>query len=93
MDYKALYERERKRSEKMKEISDFLIQCIENGFDYKVDTITLNQLESEISAIEAESGEERDKNCPKCNSTNIIWWMCHDFYKCNDCNLESDKKQ
>jgi hypothetical protein len=67
MDYKALYERERKRSEKMKEYIELLREELDESVviafthGWRSSNIDKGQkLRDELSAIEAESGEEEE---------------------------------
>ena len=44
--------KEQRIIEKQKELIDYLISCIENGFDYQIDTLVVNKFQSEIAALE-----------------------------------------
>ena len=46
--------------EKQRILIGFLIDSIENGFDYKVDTQIVNDAQEEISALEAAIAKEKD---------------------------------
>ena len=44
--------------EKQKELIDYLISCIENGFDYQIDTLVVNKFQSEIAALLREPDQD-----------------------------------
>ena len=73
MNYKALYEHERKRSEKMKELIELLKWMAKDITPYYA---KFTKLESELSAIEAESGEEEDKPKKKARNSFKICAGC-----------------
>jgi hypothetical protein len=51
MNYKAIIE-------KQKKLIKYLINCIENGYDYQIDTLVVNKFQSELAALEVEEGTE-----------------------------------
>ena len=87
-DYKAI-------AEKQAELIDYLISCIENGFDYQIDTLVINKFESELAALEAKrdnpSQVTESDYCGKCaNYLNDD--ICN---KCDDsfCMFKSEAKE
>jgi ribosomal protein L7/L12 len=64
-DYKAI-------SEKQAELIDYLISCIENGFDYQIDTLVVNEFQSELALLQ----EKEEKSIPTVDYTaiNLLLW-------------------
>ena len=67
MNYKALYEHERKRSEKMKELINILSKNYSSYSREEADL--LRKIRNELSAIEAESGEEEEDDVDNTDDT------------------------
>jgi len=61
----------KKLIEKQRILIGFLIDSIENGFDYKVDTQIVNDAQEEISALETAIAKEKDE--PKMSAEDILY--------------------